>query len=371
MRLSAALIVRDEADHLRRCLASLRDVVDEIVVVDTGSTDDSVAVAEAAGALVLHRPWDGSFSAARNLGLDHVTGDWVLYIDADEHLQPVSRDHVAAVLGDPAGELVAARVRLRTHHGFTPLREYRLWRNRPDVRFTGAIHETHVAALHRIAEAEGLRIADVDLQIEHEGYEGDLTHKHRRNLPLLERQLQDAPNRIYLWSELGRAKIGLGDLEGGLAAYREGVARVRANGARTSVDCIAHTDLIMALAQHGRLEPEPDLVAEADRLFPRSALVDWAALLDASARGAHEVVVERATRLLAWDPDEVAAESHGIDERALGHWALHARGMAHFQLGRLVEARDDFAAAEQIAPGVGEYGVKRRLAEARLASAPR
>lgn len=369
MRLSAALIVRDEADHLRRCLASLADVVDEIVVVDTGSTDDSVAVARSFGALVLHRPWDGSFAAPRNLGLDHVTGDWVLYIDADEHMRPVSRAHVEAQLADPDGDVLGLRVRLRTHRTFTPIREYRLWRHRPDVRFAGAIHETHVAALYRIAEAEALRIADADLQIDHEGYEGDLTHKHRRNLPLLERQLLDAPDRVYLWSELGRAKIGLDDFDGGLDAFREGVARVRANGVRSTVDCIAHTDLIMALAEDG--QPDPALVAEADALFPRNALVDWAALLDAAARGDHEVVIERATRLLAWDAEEVAASSLGIDERALGHWSLHARGMALFQLGRLVEARDDFAAAEAAAPGVPDYGVKRRLADARLAASGR
>ena len=64
--LSAAIIVRDEADFLRRCLASLAGVVDEIIVVDTGSVDDTVAVALAAGAVVAHRPWDGDFSAARN-----------------------------------------------------------------------------------------------------------------------------------------------------------------------------------------------------------------------------------------------------------------------------------------------------------------
>src|SRR5690606_21584112 len=114
MRLSAALIVKDEEDHPRRCLTSLRRIADAPVVVDTGSTDGCVAVAESFGALVLHRPWDGDFGAPRNLGLDHVTGGWVIYIDADEHLHPTSRAHVEAELADPEGRYVAKKVLLRT-----------------------------------------------------------------------------------------------------------------------------------------------------------------------------------------------------------------------------------------------------------------
>src|SRR4029077_18021100 len=87
MLLSAAIIVKDEADHLDACLSSLHGLVDEIVVVDTGSTDGSVAVAERHGAVVAHEPWRGDFSAPRNRSLDLATGDWILYIDADERVR--------------------------------------------------------------------------------------------------------------------------------------------------------------------------------------------------------------------------------------------------------------------------------------------
>src|SRR5437764_6936259 len=90
-RLTAAIIVKDEAEHLAGCLASLRGAVDEIVVVDTGSSDGSPAVAEGFGAVVLHHEWTGNFSEARNLGLDRATGEWILYIDADERLEPMSK----------------------------------------------------------------------------------------------------------------------------------------------------------------------------------------------------------------------------------------------------------------------------------------
>lgn len=367
MRLSAALIVKDEAHHLRRCLASLRGIVDEIVVVDTGSTDESVAVAQSHGATVLHRPWDGDFAAPRNLGLDHVTGDWVLYIDADEHLAPTTRAHVEGELADPGDRHVALRVRLRTHHGYTPLREYRLWRSRPDVRFEGVIHETHVRALRRVAAAEGLLIGDADLQLEHEGYEGDLTHKHHRNLPLLLRQLEADPQRVYLWSELGRTRRELGDPDAAVEAWRAGVEAARTKPGRIAVDCVAHFDLILHLARTGR--PDPALVADGDDLFPGNPLVLWAGTVDALARGDHATVASRLDDLLALTAEDLARDSLALKERILGDWGHHARGMARFHLGDHAGAAADFARAEALAPGIEEYTVKRRLAEARTAAA--
>ena len=96
--LSAAMIVRNEERHLPGCLASLEGVVDEIVVVDTGSTDGTVAIATSHGARVFHHPWADDFSTPRNVSLDHARGRWVLLIDADERLQPVDRALVAALL---------------------------------------------------------------------------------------------------------------------------------------------------------------------------------------------------------------------------------------------------------------------------------
>ncbi len=83
---SACLIVKDEHDNLGRCLASLEGFCDEVVVYDTGSTDDTREIARAAGALVVEGHWDGDFGRARNAALDHCSGEWVLWIDADEVL---------------------------------------------------------------------------------------------------------------------------------------------------------------------------------------------------------------------------------------------------------------------------------------------
>ena len=84
--LSAVLIARDEAEFLGGCLESLSGIVDEVVVVDTGSVDETPDIARRFGAVVVHHPWREDFAEARNVSLDRATGRWILYIDADERL---------------------------------------------------------------------------------------------------------------------------------------------------------------------------------------------------------------------------------------------------------------------------------------------
>ena len=86
LTISLCMIVKDEEAMIARCLQAARDAVDEIIVVDTGSTDRTVEIAESLGARVLHHEWDGDFSAARNVSFEAATGDWVMYLDADEVL---------------------------------------------------------------------------------------------------------------------------------------------------------------------------------------------------------------------------------------------------------------------------------------------
>ena len=81
--LSLSMIVRNEAERLERCLASVAGFVDEMVVLDTGSSDATIAIAAGCGAVVHQLPWPGDFAPARNAALQHVRGDWVLVLDAD------------------------------------------------------------------------------------------------------------------------------------------------------------------------------------------------------------------------------------------------------------------------------------------------
>lgn len=86
IKLSACMMVKDEEEHLPCCLGSIEDFIDEIVVVDTGSTDETIAIAKSYGAKVYHHPWEGDFSKHRNQSISYATGNWILIIDADEEL---------------------------------------------------------------------------------------------------------------------------------------------------------------------------------------------------------------------------------------------------------------------------------------------
>lgn len=358
--LGAALIVKDEERVLGRCLRSIRSVVDEIVVVDTGSSDASVAIAESFGAQVLYREWDGDFSAARNHGLDRVQSQWILYIDADEYLAPVSRSDLERWLTGPTPH-VAYRLLLRARVGFNPYREYRAWRNHPDIRFWGVIHESHLSAIEAVADKEGMLIGDIDLLLEHDGYEGDQMAKHERNLPLLLVQVELDPDRSYLWNHIGRIHAALGRRAEAQVAWERARQSILRKTEPQSSDVLIYCDLINANLFDGR--PDAALVEEADALFPYNAAILWFGALDAEARRSYEEVVKRIDQIMTVGPVLTADGSMAMDERVYGEWAFHLRGMARYKIGDNEGAARDFAAAEACDPGNVEYRVKRQLAE--------
>src|SRR5215469_8551383 len=130
-RLSATLIVRDESHFIEDCLQSLVGNVDEIVIVDTGSRDDTLAKAGRFPILLHHFPWCGDFSAARNYAIACATGDWILYIDADERLLVPDRAVLRAMLAEE--DKAAFLLRLSPRVGWTAYAELRLFRNDPRI----------------------------------------------------------------------------------------------------------------------------------------------------------------------------------------------------------------------------------------------
>jgi tetratricopeptide (TPR) repeat protein len=152
-RLSVCLIVKDEADVLPRCLASLAGVADEIIAVDTGSTDASREILTAAGATVIESPWQDDFSLARNVSLDHATGDWVLVIDADEAIDPATGQNLRLLLID-TDKPVSYEVPIQNHTSDTVDPDQislswmpRLFNQPGGHRFVGRVHEYLVGSV--------------------------------------------------------------------------------------------------------------------------------------------------------------------------------------------------------------------------------
>ncbi len=362
--LSAALIVRNEEGFLAACLESLAGIADEVVIADTGSTDRSRDIARAHGARLLDCPWRGDFSAARNAALDAAGGDWILYIDADERLLPVDRAAVEAMLA-PA-DMIAARLWLRPRAGYTFYREYRLFRNDPGIRFEGIIHEKVSPAIHRVAERRGMRIGEVELRLDHAGYDGPQDHKHRRNLPLLQAELALRPDNAYNWHHLGRTLDGLGDRAGALDAWRRSLEVVRRCGVERSSDWVVYVELIRAGETSAAQARK--LLSEATPLFPGNPLLRFCAAMLEIKAGNHAAAIPLLSELAAIDGERYSEPLTAFDKRLFGEHAWAALGACCFALGQYAESAAWYAKAAAADPRSLEYRVKHGLAAAKAGS---
>ncbi len=192
--LSLCMIAKDEERHLQTCLDSVRDLVDEIIVVDTGSTDATQEIATRNGATVI--PFDFSyvdFSSARNIGLANASCASILVLDADETLDSSSLPVIKAILGhdNNAGYYAARR-----NHGGGGLNEatdhvVRLFPNRPEYRFRGRVHETIDAAI--LAGGGSLRVSDILIHHKFATHPDVRQQKNHRYIEILKEELASDP----------------------------------------------------------------------------------------------------------------------------------------------------------------------------------
>lgn len=221
-RLSLCMITRNEAENIDRCLESVREFVDEIVVVDTGSVDDTTAVAAGYGAKVITTVWQDDFAAARNLSLAHATGDWILFLDADEELALESGPALTRLVraGDKEAYFVLITNLLPGGAELTAP-SIRLFRNRKNYRFRGRLHEQIVDSI--LAYAGQQQIGQAPIRILHHGYNPatfNIQAKIRRNLAILERY-PPAERDGFFFYNLGTEYLRLGRWKEALANYRE------------------------------------------------------------------------------------------------------------------------------------------------------
>ncbi|MDO9353739.1 MAG: glycosyltransferase [Solirubrobacteraceae bacterium] len=223
MRVSLCMIVRDEEEMLPRCLEAVKAGVDEMIIVDTGSRDRTVEIAESFGATVLHFTWTGNFGEARNVGLEAATGDWVLILDADEIFVADDALALRPLLGRTWRE--AFFVEEINHLGdlddgtSAKHQALRLLRNRPEYRFSGAVHEQMAQHLPGYLPD---RLEHTDIRLDHYGYLGTVRidrEKTGRNLELLQGQLSDGEDTAFLHFNLGSEYAGI-DEEKALEHFR-------------------------------------------------------------------------------------------------------------------------------------------------------
>ncbi|MDT8759102.1 glycosyltransferase family 2 protein [Sphingomonas psychrotolerans] len=201
-RLALVMIARNEARCIARCLHSVRPHVDTMIVLDTGSTDDTVAIAQACGATVHHFAWCDDFAAARNAALDCSDADWNLILDADEWLEGDAGALGGATLPAapvPARFVGCVRIVSQTGADQPAARKY-IPRVLPrGVRYEGRIHEQPVSPLP---------MTILPLAVRHDGFEeAQLARKAGRNEALLRAELEVNSDDSYLWFQLGREHL--------------------------------------------------------------------------------------------------------------------------------------------------------------------
>ena len=342
-RISLCMIVRDEERYLGLCLDSVLGVIDEIVVVDTGSQDRTVAIAESHGAKLVHFAWTDHFAEARNQAIEAATGDYMLVLDADERLDPATAHHIRETAD--AGQFDVAYLHFENvgETGSTRRRWIapRLYRMTPGIRYIGRIHEQVGQGLSEV------RSSTIETRVYHYGYQQAVfgeREKSRRNTELIERALDDPEaqnpllrsNFLYHHAHMASGEELLSRFEAFVAYVREqwpeeppSVPWVTAGLAECA----------RLLNDAGRHEDAGVLARELLRRHGSSPLLEFLVARSLAAKGETEDA-EAILRKIIDGPAEVALEhqKYSIDVPL-------AQGRAHFLLGLIEESRGHQARA--------------------------
>jgi tetratricopeptide (TPR) repeat protein len=230
--LALSMIVRNAEADLPRCIESVRGIVDEVVVADTGSTDKTADIAAALGAKVISIPWEDNFALARNLSLGAVTSDWVLSMDADECLDLAAAQRLPPLLANSKARAYQVPIRnyvlsmneriwdrpavpnsspipgAKQYPAYVDHENVRLFRHLPDLYFVGRVHET--VGTRILETGGGLGLAD--FLIHHFGLAVDRETQNRKNIYYRElsvRKIQEMPESAQAHFELGMVETSV------------------------------------------------------------------------------------------------------------------------------------------------------------------
>jgi tetratricopeptide (TPR) repeat protein len=261
------MIARDEAQSLPRALESVKRIADEIVLVDTGSTDDTQALAASLGARVITAEWQDDFSAARNISLANACGEWILCLDADEYVPPEAE---AKILAAVSKETDAYFVRIESEMNSAAGRLFvnfvpRLFRNLEGLRFQGRVHEQITPSLERL----GAKIEISDIVLKHSGYaisEAEEVKKATRNARLLLEDLASNPDDPLALFHLGEAYSMMKRFDDAVPAYERAL---KSPSLPREISSVAHQNLGAALIKLKRYEDAMSHLRRALSINPK------------------------------------------------------------------------------------------------------
>lgn len=196
MKLSVAMIVKNEEENIERCLKSICDIVDEIVIVDTGSKDSTVSIARKYTNHIYSHEWDDNFSEARNYALEKCTGDWILSLDADEYIYEGSKKNLidfAIKNEDSIGKIeILSKFKDGDEESYSRVYISRFFKK--GILFNGSIHEQ--------LNSDNKRI-NMNIKVKHSGYYE--TNKAHRNIKMLKNEYKKNCKNSYISYQIAKA----------------------------------------------------------------------------------------------------------------------------------------------------------------------
>lgn len=210
--LTLCMIVKNEAHNLEECIKPLKSVLDEIIVVDTGSEDETKKIAKNLGAKVFDFTWCNDFAAARNESIRHAMGDYILWLDADDRIDEQNIEKIKLLRKDFSARRDKAYYLIINNQspvdGETLFRQLRIFPNIRGALFQGKVHEQICYSLIR----KGIKFENIDIEIKHIGYSDSesIIKKAQRNLSIIERELRMTPNDFILHYNAARTLAMMG-----------------------------------------------------------------------------------------------------------------------------------------------------------------
>ncbi len=231
INLSLVMITKNEEGNIERCLRSVEGLANEIVIVDTGSTDRTIEIARSLNANVFQHTFEPfSFAKARNKALRYAMGDWILQLDADEELASSSREQLEAIIQEEKNQAYICNLQNSIEHeDQVKFQSVRLFRNHPDIRYVRDCHEDVYPSIYKL----GFELIESDIIIYHYGYNVDyekLKGKSLRNLLILLRMYRNKPHWLTAF-HIGQSYLVLG---------KDTAAQIYLTRAHEDLNCPGH-----------------------------------------------------------------------------------------------------------------------------------
>jgi tetratricopeptide (TPR) repeat protein len=335
------LIARNEERTLPACLQSVADLVAQMIVLDTGSTDCTREVAAQAGAQVYEFAWVDDFAAARNESIRHATGDWIFWLDADERLDETNRQRLRTLFASLGTENAAYLMKQRSvleasTYSAAEVGQVRLFRNDARIRWQNRVHEQILPAIRQA----GGELRPTDIVIDHFGYQDPAQQgaKVERNFRLLQLELAERPHDPFVLFNLASVHLGQGRSAEAVPLLRRSLEL-----SQPGDTILPKLYALLTRAQQQLRQPVEALAIcrAGQALFPQDAeLLFWEGMLLREQKNLDGAVV-CLQRLL-----EIPAAPHftGADEGMRTYKARHYLGEIYRDQGRPAEAEAQWRA---------------------------